>query len=159
MITKITREVLEAYVNCKTKAHLKLAGQQGIRSDYEALLAETRKEVRRQAIDKMLARYAESEVARDISLTAAALGEGPSFVLNATLEDDLLSLSFDGLKRVDGPSKLSDSRSSSRVAFSTNDGPFPRAAAVREMSLATSVSGFRARIFSIACLFATSSAS
>jgi predicted RecB family nuclease len=29
-------------------------------------------------------------------------------VLNATLEDDLLSLSFDGLKRVDGPSKLGD---------------------------------------------------
>ena len=29
-------------------------------------------------------------------------------MLNATLEDDLLSLSFDGLKRVDGPSKLGD---------------------------------------------------
>ena len=74
------------------------------------------------------------------------------------------SPSFDGPSTRFRPSKLSDSRSSSRVAFSTNDGPFPRAAAVREMSLATSVSGFRARIFSIACrrtacLFATSSAS
>ena len=37
---KITRQVLESYLNCKTKAHLKLAGQQGIKSDYEGLLAE-----------------------------------------------------------------------------------------------------------------------
>jgi hypothetical protein len=58
--TKITREVLESYLHCKTKAYLKLAGQQGIRSDYEALLAETRQEVRKTAIDKMLARHAES---------------------------------------------------------------------------------------------------
>ena len=108
MATKITRQILEAYLNCKTKAHLKLAGQQGIVSDYEALLISTRQEVRQQAIGKILARNPEGEVARDIILTAAALGEGPSFVLNATLEDDLLSLSFDGLKRVDGPSKLGD---------------------------------------------------
>ena len=47
-------------------------------------------------------------MARDIPLTAATLRAGSSFVLNATLEDDLFSLSFDGLKRVDGPSKLGD---------------------------------------------------
>ena len=47
-------------------------------------------------------------MARDIPLTAAALRAGPSFVLDATLEDDVLSLRFDGLKRVDGPSKLGD---------------------------------------------------
>ena len=108
MATKITRQILEAYLNCKTKAYLKLAGQQGIVSDYEGLLISTRQEVRQQAIGKILARNPEGEVARDIILTAAALREGPSFVLNATLEDDLLSLSFDGLKRVDGPSKLGD---------------------------------------------------
>src|SRR5271165_1801060 len=106
--TKITREVLESYLHCKTKAHLKLAGQQGIRSDYEALLAETRQEVRRQAIDKIFAPHVESEVARNISLSAAALREKPSFVIDAILEDDLLSFVFDGLKRVDGPSKLGD---------------------------------------------------
>src|SRR5271157_3815131 len=108
MATKINRQILEAYLNCKTKAHLKLAGQQGIRSDYEALLISTRQEVRQQAIDKIFAPHVESEVARDISLSAAALREGPSFVIDAILEDDLLSLVFDGLKRVDGPSKLGD---------------------------------------------------
>jgi predicted RecB family nuclease len=108
MATKITRDVLEAYLNCKTKAHLKLLDQQGSVSEYEALLISTRQEVRQQAIGKILARCHEGEVARDITLTAATLLEGPSFVLDATLEDDLLSLSFDGLKRVDGPSKLGD---------------------------------------------------
>ena len=47
-------------------------------------------------------------MARDIPLTAAALQAGPPFVLDATLEDERLSLGFDGLKRVDGPSKLGD---------------------------------------------------
>ena len=66
MATKITREILEAYLNCKTKAHLKLAGQQGIVSDYEAMLVANRQEVRQQAIGKILAQHPEGEVARDI---------------------------------------------------------------------------------------------
>jgi hypothetical protein len=51
MATKITRKVLVSYLNCKTKAHLKLAGQQVSKSDYEALLASTRQEVRGQVPD------------------------------------------------------------------------------------------------------------
>jgi hypothetical protein len=33
---------------------------------------------------------------------------GPLFVLDAVLEDGIVSLLFDGLKHVDGPSKLGD---------------------------------------------------
>jgi hypothetical protein len=33
MATKIARDVLEGYLHCKIKAHLKLAGQQGSKSD------------------------------------------------------------------------------------------------------------------------------
>jgi predicted RecB family nuclease len=105
---KITREVLESYLHCKTKAHLKLAGQQGTVSDYEVLLLARRQEVRQQAVAKILAKYPEAEVARGIPLTLAALQSGPPFALDAILEDDLVSLRFDGLKRVDGPSKLGD---------------------------------------------------
>src|SRR4051794_22176908 len=108
MATKITRDILEAYLYCKTKAHLKLAGQQGEVSDYEALLVENRREVRQTVIGKILSKHPEGEVARDISLTAAALRAGPSFVLDATLEDDLVNLRFDGLKRVDGASRLGE---------------------------------------------------
>ena len=34
---KITKEVLEAHLNCKFKGHLKLAVEVGTRSDYEAM--------------------------------------------------------------------------------------------------------------------------
>ena len=108
MATKITRDVLESYLNCKTKAHLRLAGQQGNVSGYENLLVVNRQEVRQTAIDKVLVKLPEREVVRDISLTADALRAGPSIVLDATLEDGLLSVRFDGLKQVDGPSRLGD---------------------------------------------------
>jgi predicted RecB family nuclease len=106
MATRITRQILEAYLNCKTKAHLKLAGQKGNVSDYEALLLSTRQEVRQQSIGKILARNPEGDVTRDVPLTAASLRAVSSYIVNATLEDDLLSVSFDGLKRVDGSSKV-----------------------------------------------------
>ena len=63
MANKITKEVLESFLNCKTKAHLKLAGQQGIKSDYEALSPKPGTEVRQKAIDTILARNPDGEVA------------------------------------------------------------------------------------------------
>src|SRR5216684_2374574 len=108
MTTKITRDILESYLNCKYKGHLKLTGQQGTKSDYETLLTEMRAEVRLAAIDKILASRPEEAIPRNIPLTTAALKQGPSFILDPTLEDDFFSLAFDGLKKVDGPSKLGD---------------------------------------------------
>src|SRR5581483_553396 len=70
--------------------------------------AESRDELRCKAIDKILARHQGEEVARDVVLTTSALEQGIAFILNATLEDDHVSLAFDGLKRVPGPSKLGD---------------------------------------------------
>jgi hypothetical protein len=108
MATKITREVLEGYLHCKTKGHLKLAGQHGSNSDYGELLATTRQEVRQTAIEWILVRQPEGQLPRDVPLTVATLASGPSYVLGATLEDELLSLQYDGLKRVDKPSKPGD---------------------------------------------------
>ena len=108
MAPRITRDIVESYLNCKIKAHLKLAGNQGIKSDYEAFLLQTRQEVRQQAISKILAKTARDEVTSNIPLTATSLRAGSSYVLDAILEDDLLSLGFDGLKKVDGPSGLGD---------------------------------------------------
>jgi hypothetical protein len=102
MVSKITREFLEAYLHCKTKAHLKLAGQQGNKSDYEALLAANRQEVRQQAIGKILAKHPEEHVVRDITRTDDELRAGPPYVLDAILENDLVNLRFDGLKKVKG---------------------------------------------------------
>ena len=108
MATKITREILESYLYCKTKAHLKLAGEQGNKSDYEMLLGADREEVRQQAVGKLLAKHPQEQMPRDIILTTDELRTGQTYLLDAILEDDLVSLRFDGLKRVDGPSKLGD---------------------------------------------------
>ena len=107
---KITRDIIEAYIACKTKAHLKLTGQHGIVSDYEGFLLQTRQGVQEQAISKIVEMNPDNEVVRGITLTAAALRSGPSFVLDAILEDDLMRLRYDGLKRVDEPSKLGNFR-------------------------------------------------
>lgn len=108
MAAKITRDILESYLHCKYKGHLKLTGQQGTKCDYETLLTETRVEVRLAAIDKILARHPGEEILRNVPLTTSALKQGASFILDATLGDALFSLDFDGLKKVDGPSKLGD---------------------------------------------------
>ena len=40
---KITNEILEAHLNCTTKGRLKLAGEIGVVSDYEAMISEARR--------------------------------------------------------------------------------------------------------------------
>jgi len=106
MAARITGDVLESYVSCAYKSYLKLMGQQGVTSDYESLLAATRDEVRHNAIDKISAHNQENHVASNLILTTTTLEQGPLFVLDAIIEDDFISLSFDGLKRVPGASKL-----------------------------------------------------
>jgi predicted RecB family nuclease len=108
MAAKITHDIIESYLSCKYKGHLKLAGQQGKKADYELLLAESREAVKHQATDKLLVRDAKETVERDLILTPDVLKRGATFLLNVTLEDEHVSLTFDGLKRVPGPSKLGD---------------------------------------------------
>jgi predicted RecB family nuclease len=108
MTAKITSHVLKGYLSCKYKGHLIQAGEHGICSDYEALLIERREAVRLWATHKILSQHAEQEVAGSLPLTVTALKGGPLYVLNAVLEDEVVSLHFDGLKRVDGPSKLGE---------------------------------------------------
>ena len=92
MPAKITKDVLESYLNCTYKGHLKLTGQQGTKCDYETLLTTMRAEVRLAAIDKILPSYPGEEVPRNIPLTTSALKQGASFLLDATLDDDLASI-------------------------------------------------------------------
>jgi len=108
MATKITSDVLESYMHCKFKGCLKLAGQQGTKCDFEAMLTELRAGVRLKAIDAILVRHSGDQVARNIPLTTAGLKRGPQYILDGTFDDDALTLHFDGLKRMEGESKLGD---------------------------------------------------
>jgi predicted RecB family nuclease len=108
MPPQITADVLEAFLHCRYKGHLKQASQIGTRSDYEILAAEQRTAVRQRAIEQVTARHADGEVLSAVPLTAPTLKQGAAFVLDATLEDDAFTLRLEGLKRVDGPSKPGD---------------------------------------------------
>src|SRR5262245_843493 len=96
MTARVTRDIIESYLSCTYKAHLKLAGQQGTKSDYELLLAQAREEATKRATGGIVARYTADGVEQDIPLTTAALMRGAAFLLNVTLEDDALSVAFDG---------------------------------------------------------------
>src|SRR5262249_14109620 len=108
MARRLTREILEAHLHCRYKGQLNWAGEPAERSDYEILSAGLRADVRQQAIERITARQPGAAVVQDAPLTTAVLKEGPAFVLDAVLLDDSLSLRFDGLMRMAGPSKLGD---------------------------------------------------
>lgn len=78
MTSKITRSVLEGYLNCKYKGWLRLSGEQGHKSDYETLLSESRAKVTLTAIEKILTQHPDKEVAQNVPLNAALLCEGRS---------------------------------------------------------------------------------
>ena len=108
MAMKITNEILEAYLNCKTKGHLKLAGESGTKSDYEAMTEAASRASREAALARLVARFGEGDACRGTAVTAATLKQGAPLLADATLEDDGMSLRFDALKRADGASKLGD---------------------------------------------------
>jgi predicted RecB family nuclease len=107
MPAKITREVLEGHLKCKYKAHLMLAGERGAKSDYEVLLTESWQGLRAGAIERLTARHGD-DILRAPALTRHLLARGAALVLDGLLEDDSLSLVFDGLEKVNGPSRLGD---------------------------------------------------
>jgi hypothetical protein len=82
----ITRDVLQSYLLCKVKGHLKLMGERGSPCDYETLMTELRATVAKGAADKLASRLGEPDVARDISITTSALRQGKSLILHAMVE-------------------------------------------------------------------------
>jgi predicted RecB family nuclease len=105
---KITNEVLEGYLNCKTKGHLKLKGEAGIRSDYEAMTTAAKVASRESALANLVTRFGKGDASRRIASTLATLQKGVPLLADATLDDDILAIRFDALKRADGTSKLGD---------------------------------------------------
>ena len=106
MEPRITKEVLEGYLNCKLKGYLKLKGERGTRSDYETLMTALRDDLRARAYEKLLARHAGAAVLRGVKIETSTLKKGASIILDAVIEDEALSLHLDGLMRVEGPSRL-----------------------------------------------------
>jgi hypothetical protein len=68
MSGKVTREVIESYLACKYKGHLRLIGERGQQSDYERLQLTARESVRRQVVPAIMTSHKECEVSHDLPL-------------------------------------------------------------------------------------------
>jgi hypothetical protein len=108
MRQKITREILEGYLRCGLKGHLRYRGERGVVSDYGRLLEEDRQGLRQAARQMVLARFPDAFDARGTVVERAHLARGPALILDAVIEDDLLSLRVDALRKTPGRSGLGD---------------------------------------------------
>jgi predicted RecB family nuclease len=108
MAIKITQDIVESYLSCKYKGHLKLTQENGTISDYEAMVTAARAASRGQALAWLVVRFGEADTPQVTAVTADLLKEGAPIRLDACLEDEHLSFRFDALKRSDGPSELGD---------------------------------------------------
>jgi hypothetical protein len=108
MATKITRDIIESYLNCKYKGHLHLAGDSGTPSDYETMTTAQRQVSRGQAVARLVARFGQGDAGWERTATAAVLKQGTPFLADVDLGDEVLSLRCEALKRAEGASKLGD---------------------------------------------------
>ncbi len=106
MEPRITREALESYLACKLKGHLKLKGEQGTNCDYEMLMREVRVGHAQKASKRLEAGQREGEVQRNLEVTPTVLKKGSQLILDGTVNGDTFSIRLDGLKRVEGLSRL-----------------------------------------------------
>jgi predicted RecB family nuclease len=104
----ITREVVEAYLQCRVKGHLRLSGAQGPNVDYDFLVREEDERVHLKAITRLLTRHQDAVVERKLLVTPLQLKFGASLILEALLHNSRVVLDFDGLERAAGASTLGD---------------------------------------------------
>jgi predicted RecB family nuclease len=102
----ITRDDLESFILCKTKAHLKFLRQCGTKSDFELLCESTREALRRRLGATFARKCEESEILRGVDSAQSVLHQGSAIIFDARIETQDFSLHCDVLKRVSGGSRL-----------------------------------------------------
>ena len=100
-----TRDLVESFLACKLKGFLKIDGRQGTKSDYEILISDVREELLQRAGVSLMGRHRDVEVLRALKATPATLGQGAPLILDAVIENVEFSMTIDGMKRVDDPSR------------------------------------------------------
>jgi predicted RecB family nuclease len=106
MATLITREVLESYLLCRSKGHMKMTGGRGRPTDYELLLRDSRRRVCEAATARLLAGDPAEDVPRDCTITSEVLKRGAPLLLDVTVQGEGFSLCYDALRKVAGTSGL-----------------------------------------------------
>ncbi len=106
--SRVTREVLDSYLHCKTKGFLTLAGRHGIESDYERWRIESGERQRLRATANLLIGYRGYQVSEGIVLLSSKLREGvDDLILHGRFENELISMGLDALVKAEPLATLS----------------------------------------------------
>ncbi len=97
---QITRHRIEAYLNCKYKAHLLSKGNRGDPHDLETIVAELQTAFREQAATVLIRKCHKAQA------STSDIHSGQEVILAPTLEDGQTAFTFDALRRTDGESSL-----------------------------------------------------
>src|SRR5215471_707724 len=109
--SRVTREVLDGYLRCKTKGFLTLAGRDGIKSDYERWRIEAKERQRLRATANLLLRYRGHQVADGVILRESRLRTGvDDLILDGKLQNALISMNIDALVKAEPLATLGQGR-------------------------------------------------
>ncbi len=98
---RITNELLEAFLNCKTKAYRKLGGHVGIKSDYEVMTEAAIQSAREATLARLSKKCNAGDVPRGLLITSSALKLAAPLLIDAIFEDERTLIRFDAIKRDD----------------------------------------------------------
>ena len=118
---QVTRSVLEGYLDCKYLAQLRLAGREGVRSDYEDIVMKLPRTALRDR--RSAARTPWGRLHHRAEHLAKRPRQGTPFVLGPEIRDDTFQIQFDALKRVEGHSDLAPLLCSSCLLGSAERSP------------------------------------
>jgi hypothetical protein len=98
-LPKISREVLESYLRCRTKGFLTLIGEPGAETEYETWSHAVATQQKINATANFIAHYREATVREDIAFGTLDATDAPDALLNVRLDTETVSLSVDALVR------------------------------------------------------------
>ena len=103
---QITDEIFKSYLSCQYKAHLKLCGKTGNKTDFEKLSDEIRKALEIEVTQQFLNEYYPVDILQSPSLKITDLRKNKKVILTPHLETDNISTSFFALEKIPNLSKL-----------------------------------------------------
>jgi len=78
-------DVLRGHLNCRYLAHLRLSGQEGVKSDYETVLAEVEQAVKLKVMVRLRSQFTDQNLKIGVVLDHSTLSKGAALVLDSQL--------------------------------------------------------------------------
>ena len=103
---KISRSVVEGYLNCKYKGHLLLNGSEGTLHDYERAMAELQETHSAKAKDRLIHKRLKPPFPSSGDLANLDLRSGSQVIFSPVVEDEEVAFRLDAVCRVEDRSSL-----------------------------------------------------